>query len=298
MVNEIIKKIKKSRKYKGVYGKTIERIVVDCVARFGQKRAEKEAKNLLHQIWGAFYSNRPDFEKILKKIKKDIIIYKKADIQSNTKELWIPAFRLPAGRQAGMTKEIILPVLKLQSSVYERVSILENFYKKIFEIIDLPAGGPISIIDHACGLNPLTIPWMNLPENTEYTAYDIDGEEINFLNQIFDLFKNTPTHQRMGVNTKFALGDILCDEFDYADVVFMLKLLPCLEHQKKNCSLDILRKQKCKYLVISFPIKSIGGKDKGMTSFYGNSFKNMIKEEKWQVSEILFDTELVFVIKK
>jgi 16S rRNA (guanine(1405)-N(7))-methyltransferase len=270
--SEIIENIKSSKKYKSVYIKTIQRIVVDCIKRFGgnppslessgvAKRVEKEAKNLLHQIWGAFYETIPDFNKILDKINSEI----KHNIEF---------------------KKIILPVLKLQSSVEERIPILNNFYKEIFEI----TGVPNSIIDQACGLNPLTIPWMSLPNTTTYKAYDIDENEINFLNSVFKLLNIK--------NAKAEFGDILSNKFEYADVVFMLKLLPCLEHQKKNCSLEILKKQDCKFLVVSFPIKSISGKEKGMASFYGNNFKSMVLSENWEIKELKFETELVFVIKK
>jgi 16S rRNA (guanine(1405)-N(7))-methyltransferase len=258
---EIVEKIKNSKKYKTVYIKTIQRIVADCFARFGEKRAEKEAKNLLHQVWGAFYETRPDFDKI----------YTKLDLEIKSKN---------------NLRNIILPILKLQSSVEERITILEQFYKKIFEI----TGMPNSIIDQACAINPLTIPWINLPSTTIYKAYDIDSEEIEFLNSVFQLLEIK--------NAKAELKDTLSDEFEYADVVFMLKLLPCLEHQKKNCSLDILKKQKCKFLVVSFPIKSIGGKEKGMYEFYGNNFRNMVMSENWEIRELVFETELVFVIKK
>ncbi len=281
---EIVENIKNSKKYKTIYIKTIERIVADCIERFGEKRAEKEAKNLLHQIWGAFYETRPNFKKVISKL----------DIE-NLEQLSTSKENL---------KEFIIPILKLQSSVEERISILPEFYEKIFEI----TGIPNSIIDHACGLNPLTIPWMNLPTSqqggpntTSYKAYDIDSEEIEFLKTVFSKI-------HCATKTEFALGDVLSDEFKYADVVFMLKLLPCLEHQKKGCSLDILKKQNCKFIVISYPIKSIGGKEKGMYEFYRNNFKNMISSEDlalrsfgeagWKVTELLFETELVFVIEK
>lgn len=278
---EIVENIKKSKKYKAVYVKTVERIVADCIVRFGEKRAEKEAKNLLHQVWGAFYETRPDFKKILNKI----------EIENSG--------RRPTSSED--FKKIISSVLKLQSSVQERVGILEEFYKKIFEV----TGIPNSIIDHACGLNPLTLPWMSLPETTVYKAYDIDEEEIEFLKSVFDLLKIKNVEARM--------GDVLVDEFsaqgadtlgrpasgwDYADVVFMLKLLPCLEHQKKGCSLEILKRQKCKFIVVSYPIKSISGKEKGMAEFYRNSFMNMVKSENWKIEELLFDSELVFIVEK
>jgi 16S rRNA (guanine(1405)-N(7))-methyltransferase len=81
-------------------------------------------------------------------------------------------------------------------------------------------------------------------------------------------------------------------------VALLLKLLPCLEHQQKGSSIEILKKLPCKYAVISFPVKSLGGKKSGMVDFYSNNFKSMIEKEPWQVVELLFETELVFVVKK
>jgi len=209
----------------------------------------------------------------------------------------------------GNEKEVVLPILSLQSSVKERIPILGDFYKKIFEV----TGVPDSIIDYACGLNPLTYFWMNLPM-VQYKAFDIDEEEVDFLNAAFKLLgvKNVAAH----------LGDVLCDpakrsqgplsgptNLESADVVFLLKLLPCLEHQKKNSGIEIIKKLKCKFVVVSFPVKSLGGKKEGMADFYSNNFKKMVesaytessgetKMERWEVKELLFDTELVFVIKK
>ena len=242
---EILNKIAASKKYRSLYRKTIEHVV-------GQTRTEKEARNLLHQIWNVYWNKRPDFRKLLIKLKT----------------------------------EGVLPILEIHSSTKERLPILDSFYKKIFTL----TGTPSSIIDHACGLNPLTISWMNLPEDTAYKAFDIDTEEVIFLNSAL---------QELGIKkAKVNVGDILTDDFPYADIVFMLKLLPCLEHQKKGVSLEVLRRQKCKFLVVSFPIKSIGGSERGMEKFYEKQFLDLIKDENWQCHKLLFDTELVFIIKK
>ncbi|MGB9597802.1 MAG: hypothetical protein ACPL7B_16070, partial [Candidatus Poribacteria bacterium] len=181
-------------------------------------------------------------------------------------------------------KEKLIKILSLQSSTYERINILNDFYEQIFSIIEKPS----SIIDHACGLNPLTYFWMKLNDNVKYQAYDIDSDLIWFLNSIFKLFELN--------NIEVKLGDVLLDEFGYADVVFMLKLLPILEQQKKGSSLSVIKKQKCKYLIVSFPIKSLSGNEKGMIKFYSNWFKKTIEGENWKFREILFNTELVFVL--
>lgn len=255
-LKNIIKNISVSKKYKSLYEETIKRIAEECINRYGEKRAEKEARNKLHQIWGSYYKSRPKFPKILKNFQKSY------------------------------NKDMIINLLKLQSSTNERIPILSTFYKDIFSI----TGKPKSIIDHACGLNPLTYSWMNLPEGTKYTAFDIDIDQIKFLNSIFDFLKIQ--------NFEFKLGDIISEEFDYTDVIFLLKLLPLLEQQKKGCSLEILKRQKCKFLVISYPITSLSGKQKGMLNFYIKQLTELIKDEKWITYRLVFDTELVFVIRK
>ncbi|MFI5205491.1 MAG: hypothetical protein ACHQVK_00975, partial [Candidatus Paceibacterales bacterium] len=70
LVSEISQDIKTSKKYGSIYGKTIERIVADYAARYKKPvDVEKKSKNLLHQIWGAFYATRPSFGKILETLK-------------------------------------------------------------------------------------------------------------------------------------------------------------------------------------------------------------------------------------
>lgn len=259
---ELTQEIIQSKKYKNLYRKTIERVVAVSLGKYGKKQAEKRAKKLLHQIWGAYYGAQLNFKKLLTKFERDI-------------------------KEGRDLKESLLPILALQSSTYERRPLLNDFYQKIFSI----TGYPNSIIDHACGLNPLTIFWMGLSQETRYRAFDIDKEQVNFLRSIFKLI--SPESK-----VEISLGDILVDEFDYADVVFMLKLLPCLEHQNKGISLQVMKRQKCQYLVISFPVRSLSGKRRGMIDFYTTEFQDLIKGEHWIRERILFETELVFVVKK
>lgn len=260
-VSKLIEKISNSKKYKGLYLKTIERIVKVCLEKYPAKEAEKRARNLLHQIWGAYFVSRPDFKKLIYRLKNEI---------ASGKEL----------------KEAVLPLLQLQSSIKERIPILDDFYKKIFSV----TGAPNSIIDLACGLNPLSWPWMNLPENCRYLGLDIDKEQKDFLNNAFDIADKN--------NFQAKLGDILTDESPKADIVFLFKILPLLEHQQKGVSLAILKKLPAKFLIVSFPAKSISGREIGMVDFYLKQFHDLIRSQSWKTEKILFPTELVFVVKK
>jgi len=259
---ELAAKIIASKKYRFIYEKTIERIVSVCAKKYSQKKTvEKKARNLLHQIWAAYYTPRPDFEKLLNRLKAEIA----------------------AGKEK---KESVLEILRVQSSTAERLPILENFYSRIFSLT-----GPVeSIIDHGCGLNSLTFFWMDLAKSASYQAFDIDKEQIEFLNSVFALFGEK--------QVKIGLADILADKFDWAEMVFLLKLLPCLEKQEKGVSQRTLESAKAKYLVVSYPIKSLSGRQKGMPDFYSQQFHDLVKAKPWQVEKLLFATELVFVVKK
>ena len=261
-VKEVVKKISGSKKYRPLYEKTIERVVKDCLKRYPAKEAEKKARNLLHQIWASYFQSRPDFKKLLGKFK--------------------------TGTENGgdPVSAVFAFVLRLQSSTRERIPILDEFYQKIFAL----TGQPKSIVDWACGLNPLSWPWMNLPKNCRYLGLDIDKEQNDFLNSFFKIFGKN--------NFRAKLADIFIDQTPQADVVFLLKLLPLLEQQQKGSSLAILKKQKAQWLVVYFQTKSLGGKHKNMVDFYTKQFQHLIRKGNWKVIKILFSTELVFIINK
>lgn len=259
---EITQRILSAKKYKGIYEKTVERVVADCFQRYPERLVESQARQLLHQIWGAYYKKRPKFTKLFEKTQRDIQVGK--DL-----------------------KQVFATLLRMQSSTRERVSYLDQFYRQIFAV----TGEPSFVLDHACGLNPLTYLWMELPATARYLGCDIDKQQILFLQQVLKLTE-------MDKQVNVSLGDILVDKFEPVDVVFLLKVLPLLEKQEKGSSIRVLREQSAKYLVVSFPTRSLSGKQKGMIDFYTDQFLDLIKNEPWKITKLLFETELVFVVEK
>lgn len=260
-VSQIAQTIGKSRKYKAIYQKTLTRVVMKSLTIRKGKQAEKYARNLLHQIWGAYFPLRPSFEKMQENVLDNI-------------------------RKGTSQEEILRRILSLHTSTKERLVIAREFYERIFSLIGIPA----SIIDHGCGLNPLMIPWMNLPITTIYTAYDIDTKEVAFLRKV-------SAHMPLSPIPNIMSGDVLEDTFPYADVVLHLKTLPSLQLQRKDALQFLLSATRCRYLVISFPVKSLGGKQKGMERFYESTFLRHADVTKWKIKKLLFKTELVFVLK-
>ena len=280
MISKVIQNILKSRKYKALYPPTVERVVGECLKRYGVARTEEEARTVLHQIWGSYYGVRPDFKKLWKNFEAEIA--------------------------AGRREEAIDMVLRLHSSSAERLPIFDEFYKKIFAI----TGMPKFIVDHGCCLDPVAysrmlaavapvVPAPSVipkprdlqqagPSLIRYQAFDIDVEEVEFLKKACQLLG-------YGEAVKVAAGDAISDEPVPADVVFMLKLLPVLEQQKKGAAKEVLMKQRCKWIVVSCPVASLSGKEKGMTEFYTKQFNELTAGLDWKIKRLLFSTELVFV---
>ena len=78
------------------------------------------------------------------------------------------------------------------------------------------------------------------------------------------------------------------------DVTFIFKFMPLL---KKSEQLNLLNKLNTKYIVVSFPTRSISGKNVGMKENYSNNFKELIKGHFIIVGEIEFQNEILFIIR-
>jgi len=177
-------------------------------------------------------------------------------------------------------------ILRQHSSTRERLPILKEFYNPLWAI----TGVPRTLLDLGCGLNPLTLPWMDLPPGSQYVAFDIDAPRIAFLNHFFAL---------AGLPPLANWQDVVCHLPEReADVALLLKTSPTLEHQEKGGTLRLLQALQVPFLVVSFSVKSLGGKEKGMATHYEREFLAMVEDEPWQISKQVFETELVFVIKK
>src|SRR5207249_948451 len=143
-------------------------------------------------------------------------------------------------------KHVCRAIMDHHASTRERLPILDQFYATIFA--ELP---PInSVLDLACGLNPLAIPWMPLMPNARYYAYDIYQPEIDFLNIALGM---------LGVEGHYESRDITQSPPEqHAALALILKTIPCLEQLDKQAGAHLLQTIDARYLLISFPIHSLG----------------------------------------
>ena len=259
-LTQVLHAISESRRYRHLAPTLISRLAAEEIPKSkNPAEAEKRTKRRLHQIFGAYATPLP-YDKLL------------TQLQSTRHD--------PA-----LFKQTCATILRQHASTAERLPDLENFYAPIFAI----TGHPTSILDLACGLNPLTLPWMNLPPTTTYQAADIDTEMTRFLNSFLHL---TPIHGTAATNDLIAAPPQA-----QADIALLLKTLPCLQHQTRDLH-PILDQIQANWLIISFPTRSLGHRNKGMAATYRAFLQNLINPRPWKTHELLLPSELIFIIQK
>jgi len=263
-LEKLVETVLTSSKYKAVSHDLIRSIGLrELAKRSSLKEAVKATKSKLHQVGGAYLNDKEDYAGWLNELER---LFHSGD------------------QDAFLT--YVQKVMSYHASTRERLPILDHFYKTI--LADLP---PVHrILDVACGFNPLTLPWMPLAESVEYYAYDIYQDMLVFLERFMALIQ---------VQGQAQVCDIIqsCPTTE-VDVAFVLKALPCLEQVDKSAGSELLHRINAKYVVVSFPVHSLGGRMKGMEANYEARFWALVEGTKWEIKRFDFATELVFLIKK
>jgi 16S rRNA (guanine(1405)-N(7))-methyltransferase len=263
-LDQLVEAVLRSPKYRNVCEDLIKNIGVHELSRQQNlKMAIKSTKNKLHQIGGAYFLKKPNYGVWLEKLRKAK--------KSGNEDLF---------------RKTCAEIMSYHYSTRERLDILGEFYTKIFSL--LPSVN--SIIDVACGFHPLSIPWMPISKNTKYYAYDVYKDMIDFLNKFMTI---------QNVQGYAEARDVIKDTPKiYADLTFVLYTLPCLEQVEKSAGLKVLESVNSNFLVVSFPVHSLGGKKIDMRRHYEAGFDKLTQEKDWTIQRLEFRTELVFLITK
>ncbi len=261
-VEAIVTAVKGSKKYRDTSVETIRQLASTALREHKKpKQALKLVRAQLHSIM-APYLGDPDY--------------------SAAAILLDEAF---ASNDQVKFESVCMEIMGSHLSTRERLSILPEFYPRIFEV----TGKPRSILDIACGLNPLAFPWMGLEGPVDFYAYDIHEQRIEFLNHYFEL---------LGFRQMACLQDVAIQfPKETADIALFLKEMPRFERNYKGLGRPLLEALKVRHIVISFPAVSTHG-GRNLTNRYREFFYQLIKDKPWQATELLFEGELVFCVDK
>jgi 16S rRNA (guanine(1405)-N(7))-methyltransferase len=263
-VDRLLKEVRRSPKYRFVCQDAIENIgKTELAKRRSFKAAVKATKDKLHQIGGAYFRGTPKYATWLDKLR-------------TTKR---------AGNEEEF-RSLCIRFMSFHSSTLERLGILDGFYASLFS--RLPAIH--SILDVACGLNPLAIPWMPIAGSTDYYAYDIYTDLIEFIGDFVKL---------AGAQPHAHAADVLHNPPTVAaDLALVLKNVPCFDQIDKAATAQLVDRLDAKYVLVSFPRQSLGGTGGFLTRQYAARFAELVKGRHWVISRMEYKTELVFLIDK
>lgn len=263
-VAAVVDAILKKTRYRAIRPELIESLALEELAKGNKlKDTIKAVSSKLHQAGAAYFTAPANY----------------ADWQAQLANL-------PADLHSPLVKDYCRDHMRTHSSTQERLPIIEEFFHTVLASIT-----PIeSVLDLACGLNPLALPWMPLAENVQYYGCDIFSDMTGFLNQFISHF---------GIKGSFEANDITQLQFPRrAQVAYLLKTLPCLEQLDKGISPRLLDTVPADYLLISYPVRSLGGRAKGMGKTYEAQFEKLMESRSWNVERFEFKTELAFLVKK
>jgi 16S rRNA (guanine(1405)-N(7))-methyltransferase len=262
-IEEIVANVQSSRKYRHVCTSTIRRLAtIEWAKRPSVKAAAKATKSRLHQVYAA-YETSIDYDRAWAALQE-------AYVEGSTDRI----------------RRACELLLARHASTQERLPILDRFYARIFAW----TGVPRSVLDLACGLNPLSLPWMGLDGTVRYCGYDIDCERTAFLDRYLTL---------AGIEGGVRCHDVIsAPPAEPADLALLLKSSTCLERQEAGSTLYLLDHLRVRYVVVSFPVKSLGRREKGMVEHYEQTFAQMMSDRPWRVERLDFETELVFCVAR
>lgn len=257
----LVHDLRETKKYAHVCGDTLSRVADQALIR--RRRATdalKLAKKNLHQICGAYLD------------------------PASARRAGAVLARFPHDPSHEAVKELCLELLRCHASSAERIPFMEELYREVFRRVPNPG----SVVDVGCGLHPCAVPWMPLGPACRYEAMDVDQRLIDLLRE---LFSHLPGSHRADVRDMIvSVPEIR------ADVVFLLKLLPSLEQIDRGSALVLLRRVRARCLVVSFPAKSLGGREKGMRSHYAALWLPQFAQLGYAIVTLAFPNETVYLL--
>ncbi|MCL1884493.1 MAG: hypothetical protein FWF81_12190 [Defluviitaleaceae bacterium] len=160
-------------------------------------------------------------------------------------------------------------ILKLHASTRERLPYISEFYG----FIEAHTCAVKSVLDLGCGFNPFAISMMRdgFYKNLHaYYAYDIDLFTKEILNRFF---------AQIGLPNGANCMDLAVQTPpENVDLALALKLLPVIEAQFPKRGFELYNALNAQFLVISYPLKSLGGREKGMGKNYSAAFERALDE--------------------
>jgi len=260
---DLIDEVSRSAKYAQLAGTLVSRVTSEEAKKYKSRQdIIQSARTRLHQLTGAYLTPKLDYAQ------------------------WLDKFQSLHSNDRAELESTSLQMMRLHASTYERLEVLPVFFQTT-----LAAISPVnSVLDLACGLNPLAIPWMPLADGFTYYASDVVTPLVDFLWHYFEHF---------GIN-----GDASVLDLSYSiphqpvQLALLMKTLPLMEQIKHGLSQRILEGLNARHILVTYPLRSLGGRRKGMEETYCSQFNELVAGHDWSVQEFSFPNEMAYLVTK
>lgn len=264
MTSEIVERVLRSPRYRDVDPALLGRLADEELPKSrSTDEAVKRVKRRLHQAVGAFRGRRT------------------ADpLTPEIREAWAGDRSGPAFRAA------CADAMRRHASTRERVELLDGLYPAIWAV----TGIPDSVLDLGCGLNPLSLPWMGIADDARYVASDVDRRPLATVEAFLELVGQPGTVE---------VRDLVADPpTDAADVALLFKLVTTLDRQDAGAASRLLATLAVRHAVITFPLRSLGGRGRGMERTYRRRMDELVAavDRARDITEVPVAGELVMVV--
>jgi len=176
--------------------------------------------------------------------------------------------------------------MRWHASTRERLPTIDTFLTWA-----LPAGERVgSIVDVGCGLNPL---WLGLRPRRggpRYRAIEVDDAIGRAVARVLTA---------LGVDATISGEDVTAPNWSVGpeiDVLLLMKVLPNLEQVESGAGTRVLRANRARRTIVTFPGRSLGGSAKGMFRTYDAWFRRAAEGMDGSIETRTIGEELCFRI--
>lgn len=285
IVNKLIKEIKQKR---GL-GYLADDFVRESLRRYLGQNSKK-----VNFLLGKFNERAGEYKVIVKEVRGELRkVYGLYKIQRETvkrREYFLELVKTKKEQKRFL--ELHKKILETHASSRERLGFYEKLYKGLFKI----TGEPKAILDLGCGINPFSIPLMELRELTFY-AYDVDDDDISLINEYFQFLGRewAGFKGEAGIMDLEQWGEI--KKLKGADICFLWKMTDVLERGGGHkASERVISEVPARFVVVSFPTFTIRGVK--MNRPRRKWIELMCGRRGYLFKVLKFSNELFYVIRK
>ena len=174
-------------------------------------------------------------------------------------------------------------LLGCHASTRERLPLsdMDAAYDRIFEA----TGKPESVLDLACGMNPIYL--KHRLKDARIVGVDISGQSMAVISRACD--------------AEIHHGDLLCEgsiPAERFDAALLFKILPLLDRQKAGSADRVLSEINAKNIVVSFPTRTLGGRNVGMAENYGRWMEAHLPDSRRVKAKFETANELFYILEE